>query len=57
MPFHAMVVFTLGYDFLFKSTVGHCELINNLLEEVVIITGYLECTILQSGCSGRLFSK
>jgi hypothetical protein len=25
MPFHAMVVFTLGYDFLFKSTVGHCD--------------------------------
>ena len=27
MPFHAMVVFTLGYDFLFKSTVGHCDML------------------------------
>ena len=24
MPFHAVVVFTLGYDFLFKSILGHC---------------------------------
>ena len=24
MPYHAMVVFTSGYDFLFKSTLGHC---------------------------------
>ena len=25
MHFHAVVVFTLGYDFLFKSILGHCE--------------------------------
>ena len=23
MPYHAVVVFTLGYDFLFKSSLGH----------------------------------
>ena len=24
MSFYAVVVFTLGYDFLFKSILGHC---------------------------------
>ncbi len=24
MPYHAVVVFTLGYDFLFKSLLAHC---------------------------------
>ena len=26
MPYHALVVFTSGYDFLFKSTLGHCDI-------------------------------
>ena len=25
MPYHAVVVFTSGYDFLFKSSLGHCD--------------------------------
>ena len=29
MPYHAMVVFPLGYDFLFKSTLGHCVLLQS----------------------------
>ena len=24
IPFYAVVVFSLGYDFLFKSILGHC---------------------------------
>ena len=26
MPYHAEVVFTSGFDFLFKSSLGHCEM-------------------------------
>ena len=36
MPFHAVVVFTLGYDFLPKSILGRCE--TEIIENVSVCT-------------------
>ena len=43
MPFHAVVAFTMGYDFLFKSILGHFE---RILKFVLWVFWKIEDTII-----------
>ena len=38
IPYHAVVVFTLGYGLLFKSTLGHCT--STLVEKSETLKDY-----------------
>ena len=37
MPFHAVLVFSLGYDFLFQSILGQCDRFKDLFEHPVCV--------------------